>query len=208
MPASLSDREQIEELKRYWQDYGKYIVIAVIIGLGVGLGWRYWHQQQDKMHAQASYMYQQLLTAANQQQAETVKQMSGEITKRYPQTEYASLANLMAAKTLIGQDQKDQALEKLNWVMTHSRIASFQQIARLRSARILLTEKKYDQSLKLLDVMDDKTFQPLVDEVRGDVYLAQGQGDKAQQSYSKAQKSLSASSGEDILLSLKLSQPY
>lgn len=207
MPASLTDNEQIELFKKWWRDYGKFVAIAVLIGLAAGLGWRYWHQQQDKMHAQASMLYQQLLTSANQQQNDSVQQMSAEITKRYPNTEYASLANLLSAKSLVNQSQLDAALGKLQWVMDHSKLTSFQQIARIRAARLMLSQKKYDQSLSLLATVNDKAFQPLIDELTGDVYWAQGMNDKAQQAYQKAQQGFSTISGEDLLLSLKLSQP-
>jgi predicted negative regulator of RcsB-dependent stress response len=205
VPALQTDREQIELIKNWWREYGKYVTVAIVVGVLLGLGWQFWHQQQNKMRVQASMLYQQLLAAASQQKNDAVKQISAEITKRYPQMEYASLANLMAAKSLMSERQEEPAFQKLKWVMDHSQLASFQQIARIHAARIRLAQKNDKEALNLLNTVNDKAFQPLIDEVKGDIYLSQGNNAQARQAYLNAQQGLSSALGEDLLLSLKLS---
>lgn len=207
MPAYETDNEQIEILKKWWADYGKWVVMAVIIGLAVGLGWRYWQRQQVVNHQQASLLFQQLVVADSQSKSDTVMQMAAEITKRYAQSEYAALANLMAAKNAVLQNNNDAAIQKLQWAMDHSDNKSIKQIARLREARVLLTQNKAQEAQKVLSIVNDKTFQPAIDEVQGDIYTALGDPVKAHQSYQAAQIGLSAVLGEDRLLSMKLAQP-
>lgn len=207
MPAYETDQEQIELIKKWWNDYGKIVLVAIAIGLVAGFGWRYWIKQQNISHQQASLMYQQLLVADSQNTPDTVTQMAGEMQKHYPKTEYANLANLVAAKVAVNQNDLPAALQKLQWVMNHSHLKSLQQIARLRAARILTAQQKMPDALLLLATVDDSTFQPLIDEVKGDIYVAQGDSDKARQSYQAAQVGLSAIVGEDALIAMKLAQP-
>lgn len=207
MPAYETDNEQMELVKKWWADYGKWIIIAVIIGLGAGFGWRYWQQQQVEQRQQASLLYQQLIVADSKNDHDTVLQMSTEITQRYSSLEYAAMANLVAAKNALAQNNVDLAAQKLQWVLDHSRTPSIKQIARLRKARVLLMQNKTAEAQKLLATVDDKIYQPVIDEIQGDIYTQLGDLPKARQSYQAAQLGLSAVLGEDVLLSMKLAQP-
>lgn len=207
MPTYETDNEQREMLKKWWSDYGKWLVVAVIIGLAAGLGWRYWQHQQVRVRQQASLLYQQLIVADSQKNRDTVTQMAAELTERYPNTEYAALGNLVAAKSAVNANNLVVAQQKLQWTLEHSKAEAVRQIARLRGSRILLAQNKPAEAQKLLSVVEDKSFQLAIDEVRGDIYLALGDPVKAHQSYQSAQTGLSAAGGEDVLLSLKLAQP-
>jgi predicted negative regulator of RcsB-dependent stress response len=207
MPAYETDSEQIELFKKWWGDYGKWIIIAVVIGLAIGLGWRYWQQQHLVQRQHASLLYQQLLTADNQNNAETVMQMSAELIQRYPRLEYAALAGLLAAKAAVTQDKPTVAIEKLQWVRAHSGNASLRQIARLREARLLLAQHQIPQAQKLLTTVDDPIYQPAIDEVQGDIQWALNDRAKARQLYQSAQAGFSAILGEDKLLLMQLAQP-
>ena len=68
----------------------------------------------------------------------------------------------------------------------NSNSSSIRQIARIRLARLLITEKKPTDSIQLLQTVDDKYFSSLINEVRGDAYFAMRQLNKAKQSYHKA----------------------
>ncbi len=207
MPTYETDNEQREMLKKWWRDYGKWLVVAVIIGLAAGLGWRYWQQQQVRVRQQASLLYQQLIVADSQKNRDTVTQMAAELTERYPNTEYAALGNLVAAKSAVNANNLVGAQQKLQWTLEHSKAEAVRQIARLRESRVFLAQNKPAEAQKLLSVVEDKSFQPAIDEVQGDIYLALGEAAKAHQSYQSAQTGLSAAGGEDVLLSLKLAQP-
>lgn len=207
MPAYETDSEQMETVKKWWGEYGKWLMAAVIIALAVSLIWRYVQHQQQATDQKSSLLYQQLTLANNQKNPDTVIQMSTEMTKRYPKTEYAVLGNLIAAKAALTQNKNDLAQQKLQWVVDHASNMSMKQIARLREARVLLAQNQAASAQKVLAIVDDKTFQPAIDEIQGDIYSAQGNPTKARQSYQAAQTGYSSVVGEDRLLTLKLAQP-
>jgi len=207
MPAYETDHEQFELVKKWWADYGKWVAVAILIGLVVGFGWRYWQRQQLVHRQQASLLYEQLLAANSRNNYDAMTQIAGEMVKRYPQMEYASMANLLAAKAAVMQDHNEAGLQKLQWTLDHSGNASLKQIARLRAARLLLTLNKPGEAQKLLSVVEDKTYQPAINEVQGDIYLALGDHAKARQSYQAAQVGFSELVGQDVILSMQLAQP-
>ncbi len=132
----------MEMLKKWWRDYGKWLIVAVIIGLAAGSGWRYWQQQQVRVRQQASLLYQQLMVADSQKNRDTVTQMAAELTERYPNTEYAALGNLVAAKSAVNANNLAGAQQKLQWTLEHSKAEAVRQIARLRASRVLLAQNK------------------------------------------------------------------
>ena len=44
---NLSNKEQADLVKAFWNDYGRWISIAILIGLLVGFGWR-WHNNHEQ----------------------------------------------------------------------------------------------------------------------------------------------------------------
>lgn len=207
MPAYETDQEQMEVIKKWFRENGKWLLVAILIGLGIGFGWHTWQEQKLQRNEQASSLYEQLLSANEQNNPQTIQQMSEEIVKRYPKTEYAAMANLIAAKASVYQNNFSVALTNLQWVLSHSSSAALRQIARLRIARLQLSQNKPDEAQKTIDVVNDPTFQPAIDEVQGDIYSAKNDSVKARQSYQSAQSGFSALLGEDVLLSIKLAQP-
>ena len=61
MNDNMSDKEQIDMLKKWWTNYGKSILIAIIVGLLLGYGWNYYRTHQATTREQASLIYQKLL---------------------------------------------------------------------------------------------------------------------------------------------------
>ena len=100
------DDEELESLKRFWQDYGMPILVGASIALAVFAGWRYWQQSQLQTAAlaangyQASQdAYQKLVANPEDKAANTELQREAQkLLQEYPQTPYAANAALLLAK--------------------------------------------------------------------------------------------------------------
>ncbi|MCK4608658.1 MAG: tetratricopeptide repeat protein [Gammaproteobacteria bacterium] len=183
MEGYVSDKEQIQLIKDWWKKHGTTILIAIVLVVGLSSGWRFWQSYKAKHAAEASVLYEQLLTAGINNKSADMKLYTDHLRKDYKHTPYASLASLMLAKADVATNNLGDAQKDLAWVVKHGKPDSIQQIARLREARVLLANNKAKQALKLLDKVDDKAFMPAISEARGDIYASQGNKAKALQQY-------------------------
>lgn len=202
MTKYLSDKEQIKI--KWWFGYSHTIGITVLVVLLIGFGWWYWHHHQIEKTECASQLYTKLQVMMLQNQQNESQQLTDELIKSYAKTPYAAMTALLKAKDDVRENDLDMALIRLYWVMKNSLMQSLKQIARLRAARILLTQNHLKEALELLQILDDPIYRPLVDSVKGDIYLAMGNRASANQSYKTAQNGIKAFGIDDPYLGMKI----
>ena len=186
MTDYLTEKEQIELLRNWIKEYSLYILAGFAMAGLVLFGWREWQQRAAKIQMHASSVYDEMLAMRSQNNSEATIVQAKKLVKHYPQTVYGELATFMLAKDAVAKNNYQAAEERLNWVIDHSRNMSFRQIARIRLARLQLALKKPDDSLKMLQKVDDPSFAGLINEVKGDAYLAMNNPNMARQSYQAA----------------------
>ncbi len=206
MAYTATDREQIEEIKKWWSSYGKAIAIAVIIGLIIGFGWRYWQRYQTAEEMSASAMYQTTLMAASRQKTDAALDYVNKLQNDFGKSVYATLASLLAAKVAVIAQKYPKAHSELEWVIKNGKSAAFKQVARLRDARVLLQMKQPAKAHQVLATVEDNDFQPQIDVIQGDIYQAQGKTKQAQQSYVKADAAYKAAGMNNPFLKLRLNK--
>ena len=190
MTDYLTEQEQIELLKNWIKQYSLVILTGVLLAI-VGIsGWRYWQQRQTKNLTHASVIYDEMLTKHAQNNSEVTITQAQKLYDRYHKTVYGQLAAFMLAKEAIDKKDYQTAENQLKAVLHQSNLASFRQIARLRLARVLLVEQKPSDAIKILEKVDDKNFNGLINEIRGDGYLAMKNLEIARQSYKEALREL------------------
>lgn len=204
MNEYLSDKEQIELFKKWWKDYGRGIALAVVVGLGVGFAWRYWHAREIQNEALASELYQQTLFLDEKGDATSLAKNADKLSEQFPSSPYAALSALLVAKNAVANHNLTLALVKLHAVIAKAKEPRFRQIARIRAARIFIEQKQFEQALSILTPIEDKAFAPRVAEVRGDIFAAQGRKVEAQTEYDQAKKGLQDAGIQDPLLDMKL----
>ncbi len=186
MTDYLTEQEQIQQLKDWIKQYGMTILTGILVALMITSGWRYWQGYRTKVLSHASVIYDEMLTLRAQNNTDGASVQAKKLISHYPRTPYASMAALMLAREAILKKNNDEAIDQLNWALDHSKDYSLREIIRIRLARVLITENKPDAALSTLKKVDDKSFLGLVDEVRGDAYIAQNDKKAARQSYQLA----------------------
>ena len=63
MEAYRTEEEQLEQLRRWWNDNGRATVVAIIVALAIGFGWQGWKQHSQSQREGASDLYQRMLQA-------------------------------------------------------------------------------------------------------------------------------------------------
>ncbi len=201
----LEEQEQLDDLKHFWRQYGNLITWALIAVFGTIAAWNGWHYWQRTQAAQAATMYDEVERAAQAGDAERVERAFADMKDRFARTTYAQQAGMLAAKVLIEKGNTDAARAALAWVADKSSDEGYQAVARLRLAGVLVQAKAYDDALKQLAGDFPLSFQPLVADRRGDVYILQGKKAEARAEYVKAYKNSDERAEYRRLVEVKLS---
>lgn len=200
----LQEQEQIETLKAWWKDNGNFVLgllLAVVVAMG---GWRGWQYYQAKQSAEAATLYAEFTRQLGSGDAKRVNDAAAAVMEKYSGTAYASRAALMAAQ--VNEFDKDIARAKtqLQWTIDHAGEATLKDVARLRLAAILMDEKKYDDSMKLLNAAHPDAFNGLYADLKGDVLSAQGKTEEARTAYKLAYEKTDAKSMYRNLIQMKM----
>lgn len=199
----LTEQEQIQQLKNWLKQYGSTILAGILLALAVTSGWHYWQNHRNQMLLRASHIYDVMLTSRAQNNIEDATAQAKQLVYEYPKTPYAQMAAFLLAQDLVSKRDFTEAAEKLQWVIDHSNNNAIQQIARIRKARALIADQKPDAALEFLQKTSDALFIGLIDEVRGDAYLAKNNQKTAREAYGRALEELPDSESERPILQMK-----
>lgn len=197
-----SDQEQIQMIKDWWKKYGTTILVAIMVFFVANFSWQFWRNYHRKYVDGASLMYTQMLSMLQMKKIDEAQLLGNNLQTNYRRTPYASLAGLTLAKMAIERQKTDEALTQLQWVVKHAVNGNLKQIAKIRAARILFADNKNQESLNLLQKIDDAGYSPAIYELKGDVLWAMGQKEQAIAAYQEALRN--SSKVQSPLLKMKL----
>lgn len=198
MSAHLTEEEQLESLKRWWDENGKSIMAAVVLGTGGYFGFGAWQDSRQLNAEAASSQYEQVVELLAKQDAvsasdrATMGHLAGELKKQHADTVYGIQAAMLLAKQAIEQNELNEAETNLRWVLEQKPAANIELLARVRLARVLSAQGNSDAALETLKVDSEATFASLFAETRGDIYMAIDDSTNAAAAYQQALASLSA----------------
>lgn len=202
MEIYSSEEQQVEAIKRFWNDYGKAILGGVVIGLAGLYGWRYFQAEQRSQAEQVSAQYSQLLEQQQTEGSDWLASAKGFIDAQ-SDTSYAVFAALLAAREAIDNQQLTVAAEHLSWVMNNAKDAPVKAIAQLRLARVQREQGNYADALATLQLAVPEAFAAQQAELKGDVLQLTGELAQAKAAY---QQALASSEQNRPLLQVKLDE--
>jgi predicted negative regulator of RcsB-dependent stress response len=182
----LEEQEKLDELKAWWRQNGRLILLVVIAAAIAVAGTSAWRWYQSSQGAQASRLYEALAKAARAGDAKALRDAGGALTEGYGGTLYASMGALVAARFHFDRGELKSAKAQLQWVLEHSPSEDFSELARLRLAALLLDEKAHDEALKLLETKPLDAYVAQFAALRGDVWVAKNQPAEARAEYQRA----------------------
>lgn len=206
MSIYMTETEQLEAIKAWWQRHQRVISIVLSVMLVSIAGYRYWHWHTEKMAWQASGAYEQLMRASSEKDTKAIQAYANTLTKEYPKTVYADGAELVLAAHWVALEKWDSARNVLEHVAFHGTMPALQEIARIRLARILIEEKAFDKALGYLEHMNSSVYKPLVDELKGDIYVATGRYQEADMLYADARDEAKARGIGNLFLDMKINE--
>ncbi len=194
MAQHLSDEEQLESLKRWWQENGIQLLLTVVVVVGGWFGWQQWQDYRQQQASDASGIYSQIMELADQGPIETLsdenktqlRELSESLRSDYASSQYAQYATMMLARSAVGDKAYDKAAELFKQVIEGSSDDELANIARVRLARVVVAQKDYTSALAILDVDAPDAMISLFAEVRGDIHYYLGDFTAARAAYQAA----------------------
>lgn len=208
MSVHLSEEEQLEVLKRWWKDYGKTVVIAVLVAAVGYFGFTSWQDHKRQKAENASVIYEQLLKLVNVEPGQTITDadkatlthLANQLKEENSKSMYAHSAAFFLAKLAVESNLLDAAVNELKWILSAKPDAATEQLARLRLARVLTAQKAYDEALAQLSPEPAAAFVADYAEARGDILKLQGDLDAARTAFEKALTSIDPQQQERYML--------
>ena len=188
MAYSIEEEQEINQLKDWWKENGKTIIVAFILGVGGMFGWRYWQAHQAEQIAQASAQYDALIYSA-QQNEQAKKANIEQFVQANSKTAYAVFALLDEAKKATEKQDFAAAEANLNQALTQSEDEVLTSIVALRLSAVQFQLGQLDNALTTLNQVKGESFNARKAILTGDIQIAKGDKVAAKNSFEQAQQS-------------------
>ena len=210
MALDAAEEENIEALKKWWDENGKpllFFAIFVICGYGA---WLLWQNSQATDAETASDLYEEVLSLAisepglpvTEQESLRILELFDQLKVDYSGSVYALYGALFAAQQLVNANDLDAAEDSLQWVLDNQKNGLFSQTdegliltTNLRLGRVILAKGESERALNLVNGIDPKAFEAGFAELRGDIYVTMGRIVDARDAYIAAQQAGSSNDG-------------
>jgi len=203
----LSEEEQLAALRSFWQRYGLWLVLGLVIVLVAYLGWSYYQTSKIERAQQASELYEEYLEAS--QENETDETMSNAIAARldgeFAGTSYQVFSLFTRATAALEAGELDSAVAFLERATTGSAEQQLKDVAYLRLARLRQQMGDSEAALTALGGTRGEGYRSVVAELKGDIHVAREEIELAREAYTAALES-AAEAEPRPLLTMKLAQ--
>jgi predicted negative regulator of RcsB-dependent stress response len=197
------EEENIEALKKWWDENGKPLATAVVVILAGYGGWLFWQNGQVAASDAASDVYEEILvlaltepgTPVSGEESAKILELSQDLMQSHQDTIYARYGALFSAQQQVANNDLDAAEESLRWILENPRSGFFEEedeglvlTATLRLGRILLSNGEAESALTIVNNVDPKAFEAGFSELRGDIYVTMDRLLDARDSYVASQQ--------------------
>ena len=194
MAELRTEEEQVEALKKWWQENGKSLVLGVLLAGAIIFAWKGWQNSQQVKAETAAALYQNLIQAvalasapqATEEQKSTAAHLAGNLKADFDDTAYARFGALLNARLLLDAGDKDAAIAEFDWVLSQSEDPVMTVVTTMRKARVLASKGDVAAAIALLNGVSSDAFQVSLMELKGDLQLKNNEPVKARASYQQA----------------------
>ena len=205
MDEFLSEKEQIQYIREWWQENRSYILTALIIVIGGVTGNNAWKSSVTEKQLSASSLYESLAVEISENNLEAGKMIADQISEDYSDTVYYEKAKLAMAYFYMSQSRDEDAANSLRNILSKSSDSELSLIAEMRLAKIMLYQKKYQEVIDMLKGNIGHAFETKYSELLGDAYFGLEEFDKAEFAYMAALKnSVQAQIVDASLIQMKI----
>lgn len=199
----LDEHEQGELVQKWLRQNGSSLILGIALGLGLVFAFKWWQGKGVRHQEEAATQYQLFSEAVSAKDAAKAATFAKLLGDKYADTSYAGLATLRQAAFLHDSGKTAEAVKLLQAAPAEA-ADEFDDLRRIRLARLLLIQDKPAEARKALAAATQPAFAGVAEELRGDIAVAEGDRELARKSYQKALTSLDQAAPTRRLVELKL----
>jgi len=170
----LSEKEQIEQIRSWWSEYGGYVIFGVAAGALLLFGVNYYKSSKYAAQLEASALYESLTNYIVDGNLEAAESAADQLGTEYVNTTYAAQSKLAIARLYMDKNRDQDAADVLGELLDLGAGEELEGVARLRLARIWLYQDKPQQVVDMLEGQNNPAFAASYGEALGDAYYALG----------------------------------
>ncbi len=204
MEAYTTEEQQVEAIKKWWAENKWSVIGGVVIGVSALWGGRAWQDSQASYAEAASATYQMMLEQMSRGNNEDAATQGAQLLGQFADTPYSSLAALSMAKLKLDAGDAAAASSHLRWALDNTEEDAVKHEARLRLAKLLFADTRYDEALALLNGVETGAYTATYEQLKGDIHLAAGQTESARTAYGRALAGMAPTERGRELLQMKL----
>lgn len=186
MDDLLSEKEQIDQLRAWWSEYGGYVIGGLGLGIAILVGFNYY--QSSKLDAQlgGSALYELLTEHVVNGSLDEAEAVADDLAQNYANTTYAAQAKLALARLYMDRNRDQDAADVLREILESDADQAVQYVARTRLARVLQYQGNAQGVVDLLEGQQSEAFAAVWNELLGDAYHELGRIEDAMAAYQAA----------------------
>ena len=207
MDEYLSEKEQIEEIKQWFKENGPWLFGGVAIVLAGYFGFNQYQAWQDRSGEAAAGIYLDIRQLVADDDRAGADAQLAVLAAEHANSPYLDQARLLIAEDNLIRDP-ERAITELEAVVARDGDPGLVDIARLRLARVLAWQERYDEALATLNVPEPGAFAARYAEVRGDIHSAMGNREAAASAYTDALLGAANGSVDSEFIQLKLNDVF
>ena len=183
MDDLLSEKEQLEQIRAWWSEYGGYVIGGLGLGIASLVGWNYYQDSKLEAQLEGSALYETLTGHVVDGSLEEAEVVANQLTIDYAGTTYAAQSKLAMARLYMDKNRDQEAAATLQELLDSDADDAVKNVARARLARVRLYQGDAEAVVELLEGQESGAFGATYMELLGDAYHALGRIEDAQAAY-------------------------
>jgi predicted negative regulator of RcsB-dependent stress response len=179
----LSEKEQIEQIRSWWSEYGGYVIGGLGLGIMILVGYNYYENSKLEAQLAGSVLYETLTGHVVDGDLDAAEQVSDTLAAEYGDTSYAAQAKLALARLYMEKNRDQDAADVLQELLDSDAEIALKYVGRTRLARILLYQGNAQGVVDLLEGQQSDAFGAIWGELLGDAYHELGRNEDAAAAY-------------------------
>ena len=177
-----NDEQQSEYFKNFYNLHKIKIFLAVIVFLLAFFAYQYLISANQSNAEESSQLFQDVLVS-KVDNIDEIKLKVTELQNEFSNSPYAARATIYYSKLLVETGDYSAAAKQLIWASGENVEPSIQSMANYLLGNLYLVQEKLAEALEVSNKIITDGYIGLVNDLKGDIYVAMGDNENAIKSY-------------------------